>query len=182
MATACRQIRHNRKAGRGEHVEFPAWATLVVGRGLVFPPACEEPSLLKASKRPVQSSVGRETTSAFLVLDLPGYSETMKLPAPSGPEIHCSNKNRLFDWNECARLASHNLYNNRYLRIREPCNRCDGAANGLNHKLTMPVAPAHGSEAVRRAFTQGNLICLRRACRRRNMRRDRPPEYYLGGC
>ena len=182
MATACRQIWNYRKAGRGEPVEFPTWATLVVSRRLVFPPACEEPSLFKASECPIQSAMGRETTSAFLILDLLRDPEAMKLLAPLGPKIHCSNKNRLFDWNECARLASHNLYNNRYLRIREPCNRCDGAANGLNHKLTMPVAPAHGSEAVRRAFTQGNLICLRRACRRRNMRRDRPPEYYLGGC
>lgn len=91
MTTVCRQLRHYRQAGRGDPVEFSTWTTLVVGRGLVFPSAHKEPSLLKAPECPVQSAMGGETTSTFLVPDLLRDSETMKLLAASRPKIHCGD-------------------------------------------------------------------------------------------
>ena len=177
MATACRQIWNYRKAGRGEPVEFPTWATLVVSRRLVFPSAREEPSLFKASECPIQSAMGRETTSAFQILDLLRDSEAMKLLAPLGPKIHCSNKNRLFDWNECARLASHNLIIadicalESHLKMRWSCLRSEP-------KACDACRPGTWVKSHQTGFTQGNLICLCRAWRR--MRFDRPLEYYLG--
>ena len=182
MATGCRQIRHYRKAGRGEAVQFPTWATLVVGRGLVFPPACEEPSLLKASERPIQSAMGCETTGALLIPDLLRDPETMKFLTASRPQIQCGNKNRLFDWNECAWLASHNLIIPDICALKDPCERCDGVAHDLNRRFAMPVTPAHRSETIRQAFTQANLSRLCRVCRRCNIRLDRFLESYLWDC
>ena len=182
MATGCRQIRHYRKAGRGEAVQFPTWATLVVGRGLVFPTACEEPSLLKASERPIQSAMGCETTGALLIPDLLRDPETMKLLAPSHPKIHRRNKNRLFDWNECACLASHDFIIADICLLNDPCERCEGVAHDLNRRFAMPVTSAHGSETIRQAFTQANPRRLCRVCRRCNIRLDRFLESYLRDC
>ena len=106
-------LRHERRQGAFSEPSHPILTPPGSGLGEshfgLLPSRFQEPGGFEPSQRLVQGPVGRQLVGVPDLLDAFSDGEAVKLAAALSTQVQPGGEDRLFDWQQCTLLPSHEM-------------------------------------------------------------------------